>query len=188
MASSSDGSWTRALMASSGIAVGHREGSMHASPEQREAEDPATALARLQKLAIAADEGVRATVAGRPDCPLGILAALAHDRRTDVRVGVAGNPRITDAISEHLSRDRDVRVLKALARNSVVTPTIVEALALHRKGDVRRVASREIDSRWGVADAPRPSMVQREGLPMELRDRVAAMAPPRLDYQAGGSI
>jgi hypothetical protein len=124
------------------------------------------------------DDAVRATVAGRPNCPLGLLASLAHDRRTDVRVAVAGNSRITDAIAHHLVGDRDPRVLKALARNVSVAPGIVEGLALHRKSDVRRVASREIDARWGETDTPVAAATVPGGMPTELHDRVVPRAIP----------
>jgi hypothetical protein len=108
------------------------------------------------------------------------LASLAHDSRVDVRVAVAGNSRITDAIAHHLVGDRDARVLKALARNVSVAQGIVEGLALHRKSDVRRVASREVDARWGeigvlVSERPVPSK-----MPAELHDRVPALAKPGL--------
>lgn len=181
VADSSDGSWTRALMASSGISVGHRDMPAHASAELRAAADRSTPLARLQKLAVSGDEEVRAAVARRPDCPLGLLAALAHDRRADVRVAVAGNPRLTDAISHHLRGDRDARVLKALARNDVIAPDVLESLALHRKSEVRRVASREIDARWGTGDAPASAEKPAPGLPLELRDRVRSSPTPAWD-------
>jgi hypothetical protein len=173
-----DSTWNRALMASSGIAVGHHGGVTHRTPEQREAGDAATPLARLQSLAMNGDDAVRATVAGRPNCPLGLLASLAHDRRTDVRVAVAGNSRITDAIAHHLAGDRDPRVLKALARNASVAPDIVEGLALHRKSDVRRVASREIDARWGQFDTPVAAGPITGGMPTELHDRVVPRGTP----------
>jgi len=177
-----DSSWTRALMASSGISLGHTEAPAHATPEQLAASDTGTPLARLQKLAVAGDDSVRATIARRPDCPLGLLASLAHDRRSDVRVAVAGNRRLTDAIARHLAGDRDVRVLQALARNAKVTPDIVERLAHHRKSDVRRVASRQIDARWGESQAAPPAHqeVPEDRLPWELRDRVPAMPPATL--------
>jgi hypothetical protein len=81
-----------------------------------------------------------------------------------------------------MARDRDARVLKALARNAKVTPDILEQLAHHRKSDVRRVASREIDARWGDLRAPSPvvPVVPEDGLPWELRDSVPATPPAAL--------
>ncbi|MCB2412953.1 hypothetical protein LGT39_08850 [Demequina sp. TTPB684] len=171
--------WTHALMASSGVAISYSDAPRHATPEQLEAADASTTLARLQRLAAAGDRVVRQTIAGRPDCPLGLLASLAHDRLVDVRVAVAGNSRLTDAVARHLAGDRDPRVLKALARNASAPRDIIESLAHHRKSEVRRVASREMDARWGVSPEQEAAPTEPEaGLPWELRDRVPAVAQP----------
>jgi hypothetical protein len=179
-----DTSWTRALMASSGIAIGHDQAVRHASPEWHEAADVDTPLNRLQKLATCKESEVRTVVARRADCPMGILASLAFDHDSDVRAGVAGNPRITDAVSSHLARDRDAKVVKALARNHAIGLALLERLALHKKDDVRRVASRNLDERiQGSAERGDTEVEQlleptagghRLQMPFELRDRVAA--------------
>lgn len=175
-----DSSWTRALMASSGIAVGHDQTPRHESAEWHEASAAGTSLARLQKLATFRDESIRTLVARRVDCPIGLLATLAFDRSSDVRAGVAGNPRITEPVAEHLARDRDPKVVKALARNHAIDLALLQRLAVHRKEDVRRVASRNLDERVYGHDsnavAPVQSEVKQSALPAELRDRVAA--PP----------
>jgi hypothetical protein len=179
-----DMSWTRALMASSGIAIGHDPAVRHASPEWHEAADADTPLNRLQKLATCKESEVRTVVARRADCPMGILASLAFDHDSDVRAGVAGNPRITEAVSTHLARDRDAKVVKALARNHAIGLALLEGLALHKKDDVRRVASRNLDERIqgaeerGGAEADRllapTAGGGRSQMPLELRDRVEA--------------
>ena len=184
MTEKQDSSWTRALMASSGIAFGHQDGPHHASPEWREASAADTPVARLHKLGQLRDPEVREVVARRPDCPMGLLASLAHDRSVDVRIAVAGNPRITPAVAEHMATDRDPSVLKALARNASVSMQVLQQLALHRKEDVRRVASRQFDERMHGQDAQHVDEASQadlsgqaqeplaRGLPWEIRDRV----------------
>lgn len=179
-----DTSWARALMASSGIAIGHDSAVRHASPEWHEAADADTPLHRLQKLAMCKESEVRTLIARRVDCPMGVLASLAFDHDSDVRTGVAGNPRITEAVSAHLARDRDAKVVKALARNNAIGLALLEGLALHKKDDVRRVASRNLDERSHGAGGTSATEDARSGtrnpggvdgsqMPLELRDRVA---------------
>lgn len=177
-----DTSWTRALMASSGIAIGHDATVRHASPEWHEAAASDTPLHRLQKLATCKEGEVRVLVARRPDCPMGVLASLAFDHDSEVRAAVAGNPRITEAVAAHLARDRAAKVVKALARNHAIALGMLQGLAMHRKDDVRRVAVRNLDERvrgaggqGGADDAL--AIAQKAGgsqMPLELRDRVAA--------------
>ncbi len=182
-----DTSWTRALMASSGIAIGQDSTPRHASPEWQEAADADTPMHRVQKLATCKERGVRAVIARRADCPMGVLASLAFDHDSYVRAGVAGNPRITEAVSSHLARDRDTNVVKALARNHAIDLALLQGLALHKKDDVRRVASRNLDERIHGADgtasteesrslAPGSREIDRSQMPLELRDRVESQA------------
>jgi len=179
-----DTSWTRALMVSSGIAIGQDNAPRHESAAWLEASAAETALQRLQQLATSKETEVRVVIARRSDCPMGLLAALAFDHSPDVRTGVAGNPRITGAVSDHLAKDRDPNVVKALARNHIIDIALLERLALHRKDDVRRVASRNLDERVHGADAttvttaavhltPSAEQPQRARMPAELQDRVA---------------
>lgn len=162
-------------MASSGVALAHDGGPRHASPEWLEASAPETPLARLQQLASCKEIAVREVVARRLDCPMGLLATLAHDVRSEVRAGVAGNPRITQAVAEHLVGDKDPRVLKALSRNHVAPLELVQRLALHKRDEVRRVAVRQLQERMELR-APEASQGTRGDLPFELRDRVAPAA------------
>lgn len=190
-----DSSWTRALMASSGISLGHDAMPRHASPAWHEASSSDTPLHRLQKLATSRERDVRAVIARRPDCPMGILASLAFDHDADIRVAVAGNSRITEAIATHLAKDRDVNVVKALARNHEIDVVLLQNLAKHRKEGVRRVASRNLDERtYGTgadhdrgdtrAAGPDSFVGSSQNMPLELRDRVQAhpewrAMPPR---------
>ncbi len=194
----SDTSWTRALMASSGIAIGHDTGVRHASAEWHEAMASDTPLDRLQKLATCREREVRTVIARRPDCPMGILASLAFDHDSGVRAAVAGNTRITQAISTHLAKDRDAKVVKALARNHAIDLELLHDLAVHKKDDVRRVASRNLDERIHDSEGRRggkltarseevPDAIGGLQLPWELRDRVAAppeWAPERAEGEA----
>ena len=178
-----DSSWTRALMASSGISLSHDSAPKHASPAWQEASDADTPLFRLQKLATSREREVRTVIARRPDCPMGILAALAFDHDGDIRVAVAGNPRITSAIALHLAKDRNPDVVKALARNHEIDLALLQDLATHKKEGVRRVASRNLDERArGVGagmhthdlsgDMSESPLGARSNMPLELRDRV----------------
>lgn len=180
-------SWTRALMASSGIAIGQDSAPRHASPEWYEAAAADTPLLRVQKLSTCKERDVRVVISRRPDCPMGVLASLAFDHDSEVRAGVAGNPRITEAVSTHLARDRDAKVVKALARNHAIDLALLQRLALHKKEDVRRVASRNLDERIHGADgattteesrslAPNSGEIDRSHMPLELRDRVTMHA------------
>lgn len=190
-----DSSWTRALMASSGIALGHEERPHHESAEWHEAAASDTPLGRLQKLAVSRESAVRYVVARRPDCPMGVLAALAYDSHADVRAGVAGNPRITEAVADHLARDRDATVVKVLARNHAIPLALLERLSLHRKEDVRRVAARHLDERvhgadgttfvTGAAEAlERPEENPAPAFPTELMDRVVPPEPWQYEARA----
>ncbi len=176
MAGGDGSSWTRALMASSGVALGHDNGPRHASAEWVEASTQETPLRRLQELASCREIAVREVVARRPDCPMGLLATLAHDARSEVRAGVAGNPRITQAVAEHLVADKDPRVLKALSRNHAIPVGLVQRLASHKKDDVRRVALRQLQERMELGSAA-ASSTRGGDLPFELRDRVSPAAP-----------
>jgi hypothetical protein len=168
MEGSSDGTWSRALMASSGLPV-HGNGTVrHASAEEREAAMDGTPSVRLRELSVCKDPAVREAVARRRDCPFGALASLAHDRRDDVRVAVAANPSASRAILEHLLGDRHSSVLCALARNPGTPRDLLEALAVHRRPEVRRVAGRQLDELHEAIGAPTEATTP---LPPELRER-----------------
>lgn len=174
MADFESASWTRALMASTGIAVGHESEHHHASAAWQEANAESTPIRRLQELAIDKDAEVRSSVARRADCPIGLQAALAHDRSQGVRCALAANEHLAAAVSEYLVRDRDSVVLKALARNAAVPEHVLAQLALHKREEVRRLAIRTLmqsDSRTRAAD-PAASRSLPGSMPFELQDKV----------------
>lgn len=175
MAGGEGSSWTRALMASSGVALGHDDGPRHATPEWLEASDVDTPLARLQQLALCKEIAVREVIARRPDCPMGLLATLAHDSRSEVRAGAAGNPRIAQAVADHLAKDKDPRVVKALARNHAIPLELLQSLSLHKREEVRRVAGRQMSERLARGDTVSAfgAASPTNEMPVELRDRVA---------------
>lgn len=188
MADQNDASWTRALMASSGIAWSASDNTGHMPEHWHEASAEGTPLARLQQLATNKHPDVRAAVARRPDCPIGLLATLAHDRSPDVRCAVAASPRMVLAVAQLLMRDKDSTVLKSLARNDALPLAILQELAMSRREDVRHVASRRLDARVHGGDALHlhpdaqrelfGSREQSRELPAELRDRVQPAAAP----------
>lgn len=169
---SSDGSWSRAFMVSSGLGVARDEAKSQGSPEWHEARGSHLARARFLELAHHRESEVREALASHPECPTGVLASLAHDHRVAVRVAAAANPRANQAILEHLARDRDARVLKAVAHHDATPFDVLAQLAEHRKAEVRRVAQRAVEQRRErltqhhhaqTADA-------RTGLPLELHE------------------
>lgn len=176
MSGSDDSSWSRALMASSGIALDHGEASQQRSAEWHEAGAADLSRERLMQLASHREAEVREVIALRGDCPMGVLATLAYDRRPQVRRAVAASGRVPEAIATHLSSDRDPTVLRALARNAVVSDELLRGLTRHRRDDVSATADRMLaaraeeranrasgrDLRAGASDA---------SLPSELRDR-----------------
>lgn len=184
MTADHDDSWTRALMASSGIALGAGKQQTHPTSDEHEASAADTPLARLQRLAAHKDVSVRAAVARRHDCPIGLLAALAHDRAAEVRCAVAGNPRVVQAVAEHLAADRDAEVLKSLARNDRLPMSVLQRLALHRREEVRHVASRQLDARLHGQDATTINTAAAAELAGYQEPRQAAIAPELRDRVA----
>ncbi len=136
------GSWSRALMSSSGLALG-REYTVQreTSSEWHEAIGANLTTARMMQLATSKSNAIREAIGARTDCPLGVLAALAHDHKAGVRASVAANSTTARAILEHLMGDRDVTVVKAIARNDATPHDLLQRLAQHRKEDVRAVAA-----------------------------------------------
>ncbi|WP_084077264.1 hypothetical protein [Demequina sp. NBRC 110057] len=155
-----DGSWSRAYMASSGLAFG--SGRREESPELHLASGADLPRARVAELSKHRDVAVREAVARRLDCPFGVLAALAHDTRPLVRIAVASHPRAGRTVLEHLAGDRDPHVLKAVARNEHTPLDIVKGLEGHRREEVRHIARRMLAERAAAivegttvsADAP----------------------------------
>lgn len=149
MSEAKDESWSRALMATSGMSVGTGRATRVPSPGLHRAADPELSRNELHELAKSRDGATREAIAARHDCPLGVLISLAHDARADVRVAAAANECAAPAVLDHLARDRDAAVLKAVARNPATPLAIVEKLSFSRREDVRRVAAKELDRRTG---------------------------------------
>lgn len=166
-----DGSWSRALLASSGIGVGHHETPHGGSAELHEASGANLAGTRFLELARHRDASVREALARREDCPMGVLASLAHDSRPAVRVAVASNRRANRAVLENLARDRDPAVIKAVARNSSTPLDTLRDLSAHRRQEVRRVADRSLSER---TQTPSVEASALGAVPAELREGRAA--------------
>lgn len=130
-----------------------------ASDEVLEARQPDVQRAQLITFAQSKNAVVRATVAGRNDCPLGLMVTLAHDGSPDVRAAVAGNPATHGTVMEFLASDRSVSVLLALVANPSLSSEIVARLAAHKKADVRAAVERRLASGVGtdVGAAPEDS-------------------------------
>ncbi|MDN4480855.1 hypothetical protein [Demequina muriae] len=169
-----DGSWSRALMAASGIGGVRDATSREGSPAWHEASGADLAGPRFLELAHHRDPAVREALARRPDCPMGVLASLAHDARPAVRAAAASNGRARAAILDNLARDRDPGVLKAVARNPATPRETLLRLCGHRRQEVRRVALR------ALTDPERPPVsegVATGDVPLELRDGAEPRPP-----------
>jgi len=144
---------------------------------------PGLHRAHVQALSQSKNWLVREVIAGREDCPLGVMVGLAHDSHTEVRTAVAGNPVIARTVMEHLARDRHIEVVVALLHNPATEMDIVESLAFHKKSEVRAAASARLDS--GETAPPR---VPNNVVP-ELREQVAAFDENRVyDFATGRPV
>lgn len=121
-----------------------------ASAEVDEAKQPGLHKTHLMALGSSRNVLVRATVAAREDCPLGLMVTLAHDHSPEVRCAVARNTAAQRTVMAYLSADRSVDVVLALLENPHLPSDIVEELAFHKKGPVRSAAAARLDA--GVAD------------------------------------
>ena len=117
-----------------------------ASAEVQEALQPGLHKTHIMALGASKNHLVRAAVAGREDCPLGLMVTLAHDFHVDVRCAVARNPVAQRTVMAYLAADRHVEVLKALIENPSLPEEILEELAFHKKKEVRGAAAQRLDS------------------------------------------
>lgn len=141
-------------------------------PAVEEASSPGLPKERILELAESRNALVRAAVAGREDCPFGLMATLAHDFHADVRAALARNPRLLHSVLEYLARDKSVDVLLALTQNPATGLDILDPLVGHRKREVSRAAAAAIDAhheRAAGEDSHTP----------ELRDKVFEEAAAR---------
>lgn len=117
-----------------------------ASAELEEAQQPGLHKTHIMALGASKNHLVRATVAGRDDCPLGLMVTLAHDYHLEVRCAVARNPIAQRTVMAYLAADRHVEVLKALIENPSLPEEILEELAFHKRKEVRAAAAARLDS------------------------------------------
>jgi hypothetical protein len=117
-----------------------------ASSEVAEALQPGLHKTHIMALGSSRNVLVRAAVAGREDCPLGLMVSLAHDYSAEVRCAVARNSHAQRTVMAYLSADRSVDVLKALLENPSLPPDLVEELAFHKKAEVRKAAADRLDA------------------------------------------
>lgn len=138
-----------------------------ASAEVEEAARPGLDKARINELAGSRNALVRAAIAARTDCPLGLMVTLAHDYSAEVRAAVAKNPTAQRTVMAYLSADRSVDVLTALLENPSLPNEILEELAFHKKGAVRAVAAARLDQGLSA-----PSAVEEDVHTPELAEHV----------------
>ncbi|WP_152649753.1 hypothetical protein [Demequina oxidasica] len=136
-----------------------------ASPEVLEATSGQLTRERLLELGASSNKLVREAVAGRADCPLGMLVTLAHDHAAPVRVAVAANPIASRTVMAYLSADRSPDVLISLLTNPNLSPDLLEDLSLHRRSSVRSAAASRLNS------PDHASAVVEDVHTPELRDR-----------------
>ena len=122
-----------------------------ASPEVAEASKPDLDRESITAHGTSKDPVVREVIAGRLDCPVGLMIVLAHDRVADVRCAVAANPAALRAVLEHLAEDRVASVLVALARNPSLGGHVLERLAVHKTMAVSVAAARALESARGAS-------------------------------------
>ncbi|WP_084105068.1 hypothetical protein [Demequina sp. NBRC 110056] len=92
---------------------------MGISPARRAAEDverardPRLAPPDLLRLAVHRSASVRATVAGRADCPVGALISLGHDTDHAVLRALIDNPRTPASVVRSLADHRSTAISDA---------------------------------------------------------------------------
>lgn len=117
-----------------------------ASPDVLAASDPARTKNELLELGASRNYLVRAAVAARPDCPLGLMVTLAHDISVEVRVAVALNDHAQRSVMQYLASDKAVPVVIALVSNPALPRDVLEELAFHRQSRVRLSAAQRMDA------------------------------------------
>lgn len=148
-----------------------------ASDEYQEASAPGVERARIMELGSHKSSIIRATIAARADCPLGLMVTLAHDFHTDVRCAVARNPTAQRTVMEYLAADRHVEVVVALLENPSLPRDLVGALGEHKKSQVRHAAIARLMA--GVA----VDSVEEDAHTPELADHVTLAPAPTAPVQ-----
>jgi hypothetical protein len=116
-----------------------------ASAEVQEASMSTLDKQRIGELGSSRNALVRAAIAARTDCPLGLMVTLAHDYSAEVRAAIARNGSAQRTVMAYLSADRSVEVVTALLENPRLPAEILEELAFHRKSQIRTVAAARLD-------------------------------------------
>ncbi|NTV38881.1 MAG: hypothetical protein HGA51_02845 [Demequinaceae bacterium] len=129
-----------------------------------DARGPGTSRERLQELGASPNSGIRRAVAGRQDCPLGLMILFCSDGSHEVRTALAGNPAAGSVLGQMVD-DRDHDVLKALVANPALSHAALVGLASHKRRDIRKTAAARL---LVLGQAQRAS--EDSGTP-ELRDR-----------------
>ena len=117
-------------------------GDAESSVRTRVAMNPATPIALLEQLARDADDGVRSQVAENPATPIALLERLAGDAEWRPRYKAAGNPATPIALLERLAGDEEVSVREAVAENPA-TPIAIKGTILAGFANQEYVWSRE---------------------------------------------
>lgn len=168
-----------------------------ASAEVQAALEPELTKEQLVEFGASRNALVRAAVAARSDCPLGLMVTLAHDYSAEVRAEVARNSHAQRTVMTYLSMDRSVDVLKALLENPSLPGELVEELAFHKKAPVRAAAAARLDAGQIVVlraaeDAHTPELAEHVApvaqMPMTA-DGAVAQAPlaPVVDIATGAA-
>lgn len=133
------------------------------------ARHPDTPRDELQKLGQSPSAVVRAAVAARSDCPLGLQIAFVEDRSLDVRVTLASNPYAGPVLGR-LAEDKHTEVVDGVVSNPSTPAEVLVALAGHRNRAIRKAAGDRLldkDVTHSFGSAP------------ELRDRAFTRAVER---------
>jgi hypothetical protein len=130
------------------------------------AHDPHMSREVLLAMGQSKDPYVRAVIAARADCPLGLLVALADDHVVEVRLAVAENVNAIPSVLEVLARDRHVAVVLKVAANPSLPHTALVALARDKHRNVRKVATA------GLLSRTKPRLASPDQVSAERRDRV----------------
>lgn len=142
-------------------------------PEVLAALDPSLTKPQILELGSSRNMAVRAAIATREDCPLGLMVTLAHDYATEVRVAVASNPAAMRSVMQYLAADKSTDVVTAVISNPSLPADILEDLAFHKKAEVRAAAT----ARLNAAAAAASSRWQDDPTP-ELADSVRLFTAP----------
>ena len=121
--------------------------------------------AQLAQLGQSKNAYVREIIAGRLDCPLGLMVTLAHDYVPDVRIAVARNPSALQSVMEYLARDKHTAVVEALMDTPALPAEVLGELAFHKRASVRDLAVARLNAANPAGASPEDHATP------ELRDR-----------------